>query len=86
MHENRHFLSYRKRRHDAENHVHLYALRHSGETLQNGSSHRVADLETIPVRISKDEDPTPLPVVGPFVFEVISAVLFLSFGVSCLLA
>ena len=36
MHENRHFLSYRKRRHDAENHVHIYALRHSGEWLQNG--------------------------------------------------
>ncbi len=75
MHENRHFLSYRKRRHDAENHVHLYALRHSGETLQNGSSHRVADLETIPVRISKDEVPTPLSVVGPL---FISTLLHLS--------
>ena len=32
----RHFLSYRKRRHDAENHVHICALRHSGESLQNG--------------------------------------------------
>ena len=30
MHENRHFLSYRKRRHDAENNVHICALRHSG--------------------------------------------------------
>ena len=36
MHENRHFLSYQKRRHDAENHVHTCALRHSGESLQNG--------------------------------------------------
>ena len=37
MHENRHFfLLYRKRRHDAENHVHICALRHSGESLQNG--------------------------------------------------
>ena len=36
MHENRHFLSYGKRRHDAENHVHICALRHSGESLQNG--------------------------------------------------
>ena len=27
MHENRHFLSDRKRRHDAENHVHICALR-----------------------------------------------------------
>ena len=35
MHENRHFLSYRKRLHDAENHVHLCTLRHSGESLQN---------------------------------------------------
>ena len=44
MHENRHFLSYRKRRHDAENHVHICALRHLGESLQNGT-----DLEIIPV-------------------------------------
>ena len=29
------------------------------------SSHRVTDLENIPVRISKDEAPTPLSVVGP---------------------
>ena len=36
MHDNRHFLSYRKRRHDAENHVLICALRHSGESLQNG--------------------------------------------------
>ena len=36
MHENRHFLSYQKCRHDAENHVHICALRHSGESLQNG--------------------------------------------------
>ena len=35
MHENRHFLLYQKRRHDAENHVHICALRHSGESLQN---------------------------------------------------
>ena len=35
MHEKRHFLSYRERRHDAENHLHiLSALRHSGESLQ----------------------------------------------------
>ena len=36
MHENRHFPSYRKRRHYAENHVHICARRHSGESLQNG--------------------------------------------------
>ena len=29
------------------------------------SSHRVTDLEKIPVRISKNEAPTPLSVVGP---------------------
>ena len=29
------------------------------------SSHRVTDLENIPVRISKNEAPTPLSVVGP---------------------
>ena len=65
MHKNRYFLSYRKRRHDAENYVHICALRHSGESLQMASSHRVTDLEKIPVRISKDEAPTPLSVVGP---------------------
>ena len=32
------------------------------------SSHRVTDLETIPVRISKDEAPTQLSVVGAFVY------------------
>ena len=36
MHKNGHFLSYRKHRHDAENHVHVCALRHSVESLQNG--------------------------------------------------
>ena len=49
MHENRHFLSYRKRRHDAENHVHICALRHSGESCKMASNHRVTDLEKIPV-------------------------------------
>ena len=29
------------------------------------SSHKVTDLEIFPVRISKDEAPTPLSVVGP---------------------
>ena len=71
MHENRHFLSYRKRRHEAENRVHICALRHSGESLQNG--YMVTDLEKIPVRISKDEAPTPLSVVGPL---FISTLLF----------
>ena len=35
--------------------------------------HRVTDLERFPVRISKDEAPTPLPVVGPL---FISPLLF----------
>ena len=36
------------------------------------SSHRVTDLENIPVRISKDETPTPLSVVGPlFIFSLL---------------
>ena len=37
------------------------------------SSHRVAEGEQIPVRISKDEAPTPLSVVGPL---FISSLLF----------
>ncbi len=37
------------------------------------SSHRVTDLDKIPVRISKDEAPTPLSVVGPL---FISSLLF----------
>ena len=36
MHENSYFLSYPERRHDAKNRVHICALRHSGESLQNG--------------------------------------------------
>ena len=37
------------------------------------SNHRVTDLETIPIRISKDEAPTQLLVVGPL---FISSLLF----------
>ena len=39
------------------------------QTQQNGfnGAHRVIDLEQFPVRISKDEAPTPLPSVGLFV-------------------
>ena len=37
------------------------------------SSHRVTDLEKNPVRISRDEAPTPLSVVGPL---FISSLLF----------
>ena len=70
MHENRHFLSYRKRRHDAENHAHYVTL---GSRCKMVSSHRVTDFEKIPVRISKDEAPTPLSGVGPL---FISSLLF----------
>ena len=36
------------------------------------SSHRVTDGEKNPVRISKDEAPTPLSVVGPlFIFSLL---------------
>ena len=34
--------------------------------------HRVTDLETFPVRISKDEAPTPLPVVLPLFISPLS--------------
>ena len=37
------------------------------------SNHKVTDLEKIPVRISKDETPTPLSVFGPL---FISSLLF----------
>ena len=65
MHENRPFLSYRQRRHDAEivkimcTYAHYVTL---GSRCKMASSHRVTDLENIPVRISKDEAPTPLSV------------------------
>ena len=70
MHENRHFLSYRKRRHDTENHAHYVTL---GSRCKMASSHRVTDLVKNPVRISKDEALTPLSVVGPL---FISSLLF----------
>ena len=70
MHKNRHFLSYRKRRRDAENHVHICALFHSGESLQNGQQPQGNRPGKNPVRISKDEAPTPLSVGGPlFIFS-----------------
>ena len=34
--------------------------------------HRVTDLEKFPVRISKDEAPTPLPVIGPLFISPLS--------------
>ena len=34
--------------------------------------HRVTDLERFPVQISKDEAPTPLPVVGPLFISPLS--------------
>ena len=62
MHKNRHFLSHWKRRHDTENHVHYVTLE---SRCKMASRHSVTDLEKNPVRISKDEAPTPLSVVGP---------------------
>ena len=41
--------------------VHCITL---GSCCKMASSHRVTDLEKIPVRISKDEAPKPLSVVG----------------------
>ena len=40
------------------------------------SSHRVTDFEKIPVRISKDEAPTPLSAVGPLFRALLGAWLF----------
>ena len=44
-----------------------------GSRCKMASSHTVTDLEKIPVRISKDEAPMPLSVVGPL---FISSLLF----------
>ena len=60
----------RKRRHDAENHVHYVTL---GSRCKMANNHRVTDLEENSSRISKDEAPTPFSVVGPL---VISSLLF----------
>ena len=40
-----------------------------GSRCKMASSHRVTDLEKNPVRISKDEAPTPLSVVGPLFIQ-----------------
>ena len=34
--------------------------------------HRITDLDRVPVRISKDEAPTPFPVVGPLFISPLS--------------
>ena len=72
MHENRNFLSYRKRRHDRKSctYAHYVTL---GSRCKMASNHRVTGLEKNSVRISKDEAPTPLSVVGPL---FISSLLF----------
>ena len=44
-----------------------------GSRCKMANNHRVTDLEKFPVRISKDEAPTPWPVVGPL---FISSLLF----------
>ena len=43
MHENRHFLLYRKRRNDAENHVYICALRYSGESTLVAMAEKLRD-------------------------------------------
>ena len=77
MHENRHFLSYRKRRYVVTLKIMCTYARHVYVTLGSrckmASSPRVTDLENIPVRISKDEAPTLLSVAGPV---LISSLLF----------
>ena len=50
--------------------VHYITL---GSRCKMASNHRVTHLEKIPVRISKDEAPTPLSVVGPL---FISSLIF----------
>ena len=40
------------------------------------SNHRVTDMDKIPVRISKDEAPTPLLVVGPLFISFLLFHLF----------
>ena len=58
MHKNRHFLSYRKQHHDAENHVHIYVHYVTlGSRCEMASNHRATDLDKIPFRISKDVGP-----------------------------
>ena len=68
--DDRHFLLYWKHRHDAENHVSICALRHWGVAAKWPQGNR---REKNPVRISKEEAPTPLSVVGPL---FISSLLF----------
>ena len=76
MHENRHFLAYRKCRHDAVKIMCIYAHYVTlGSRCKMASSPRVIDLEKNPVRFSKDEAPTPLSVLGPL---FISFLLFSS--------
>ena len=65
MHENRHFLSYESVAMTLKimcTYAHYVTL---GSRFKMASNHRVTDLEKCPVRISKDEAPTPLSVAGP---------------------
>ena len=74
MHENRHFLSYRRRRAMTLKIMCTYAHYVTlGSRCNMASNRRVTDLEQFPVRISKDKAPTPLSVVGPM---FISSLLF----------
>ena len=74
MHENRHFLcrteSVAMMLKIMCTYAHYVTL---GSPCKMASNHRVTDLENFHLRISKDEAPTPLSVVGPL---FISSLLF----------
>ena len=73
MHENRHFLCTESVAITLKimcTYAHYVTL---GSRCKMASNHRVTGLEIIPVRISKDEAPTPFSVVGPL---FISSLLF----------
>ena len=73
MHENRHFCRTESVAMTLKVmciYAHYVTL---GRRCKMASNHRVTDMEKIPVRISKDEAPTPLSVVGPL---FISSLLF----------
>ena len=73
MHENSHFVCTES---VAMTLKIMYTYAHyvtMGSRCKTARSHRETDLETIPVRIAKDEAPMPLSVVGPL---FISSLLF----------
>ena len=73
MHENRHFVCTESVAMTLKimcTYAHYVTL---GSRCKMARSHRETDLEKNPVRISKDEAPTPLSVVGPlFISSLLS--------------